>query len=98
MRKTLASMVLLVFFPTICFAEQSATISEPGAFEATWDSDGPFTIGLRFRVNQPINITAFGVFDESSNGLAVSHETRLWGLFGTPIFTATVPAGQRRTD
>jgi hypothetical protein len=95
MRLSLALLLLMGFLAHSANAannEQSAAVFSPGALEHAW-TDGPFTMGFKFRVNQPIAITAVGVFDDGNNGLAAPHAVRLWDALRTPIYTTTVPAG-----
>lgn len=72
---------------------QTAAVLRTGVEERAWDTDGPFTLGFRFRVNQAILVTSFGVFDHEGDGLTVPHPIRLWSVTGTPLHSVTIPAG-----
>jgi hypothetical protein len=73
--------------------EQTAAVLRTGVEERAWDTDGPFTLGFRFRVNQAILVTSFGVFDHEGDGLNVPHPIQLWSATGTPLQSVTIPAG-----
>ena len=44
--------------------------------------NGPFTLGWEFTVSQAITVNALGVFDDSQNGLAASHDVGIWNNAG----------------
>src|SRR5262245_57120066 len=51
------------------------------------------TLGWRFTVNQPISITALGIFDSGQDGLAQSYSIGIWNSGGTMIASGTVSSG-----
>jgi hypothetical protein len=53
----------------------------------------PFTLGWEFTVNTPVTVDGLGVFDDSLDGLAESHDVGLWNSTGTLLTSTTVLAG-----
>ncbi len=77
-----------------------ALIAHAGTLGATLSNltgeslgNGPFTLGWSFTVNSGIDVTALGVFDDSQDGLAESHDVGIWDSTGTLLASATVSAG-----
>ena len=71
------------------------TNSGPGiiatsAFADTYGFD--FTVGT-----DPLLVTALGIWDENSNGLANSHSIGLWTNSGTLLGMVTIPSGNSAT-
>jgi hypothetical protein len=56
-------------------------------------SNGPFTLGWEFQDNSTVDVTSLGVFDDSLDGLAESHEVGIWNSSGVLLASATVAAG-----
>ncbi|HEY1415932.1 MAG TPA: PEPxxWA-CTERM sorting domain-containing protein [Caulobacteraceae bacterium] len=55
--------------------------------------NGPFTLGWEFTVNTTVTVYDLGVFDDSLDGLAVSHDVGIWDSGGALLTSATVAAG-----
>ncbi len=53
----------------------------------------PFTLGWQFSTSQSINVTGLGVFDDSQDGLTVSHDVGIWDSLGNLMGMTTVSAG-----
>ena len=51
------------------------------------------TVGWGFTVVSPIEVTDLGYYDIGGDGLTASHDVAIWTSGGTPLLTATVPAG-----
>jgi len=52
-----------------------------------------FTLGWSFTVVDTINLVGLGVFDDSQDGLADSHEVGLWDSGGNLLVSTTVASG-----
>lgn len=76
------------------FAASVPAIDWSGDTEQTY-TDGPFTIGYRFRVNpaSDIVVTSLGAYDMGRDGLAASHQVAIWRVDGFRLFRTTVPGG-----
>lgn len=48
------------------------------------------TMGWTFNVTSPVSVTALGLFDHASNGLADDHEVGLWNASNTLLSSVTV--------
>ncbi len=64
-----------------------------GAFAST----GSATVGFRFSTDDTIFVSALGVFDRFSDGLATAHEIGLWTDDGALLASVTVGAGTAGT-
>ena len=53
----------------------------------------PWSLGWSFVTNQAIEVTDLGVFDDSQDGLAESHDVGLWDSNGVLLASATVGSG-----
>ena len=53
----------------------------------------PFTLGWKFSTNSAISVTGLGVFDDSQDGLAESHEVGIWNSNGNLLASTTVAIG-----
>jgi hypothetical protein len=69
-------------------------------FASTFDNltgqslgNGPFTLGWRFTINTPITVNWLDLFDDSQDGLAVSHGIGIWDAGGTLLVSGTVAGG-----
>ena len=51
------------------------------------------TLGWRFTVNQPISVSALGIFDSGQNGLAQSYSIGIWNSGGGLVASGTVSSG-----
>ncbi len=67
--------------------------------ESTFASSGAFTLGYQVIVgNQPVQLTALGLWDEDADGLAASHDVGIWNATGSSeLAHVTVPAGSSST-
>jgi hypothetical protein len=92
MRTSLTLLIVLALLCQVEAQEQTAVVLSAG-IEHAWDTDGPFTVGFRFRVLQPISITSVGVFDHEENGLINPHVVGLWTVDGSDLMSVTIPAG-----
>jgi hypothetical protein len=88
------------FFAACALLAVSAAAAHAGTLAFTFDnttgeslSDGPFTLGWSFTVNSGIDVTALGVFSDSEDGLAESHDVGLWDSAGDLLASTTVDAG-----
>jgi len=82
----------MVQFLTITGHAQPAAVS----FEDTTSIFGNvdnLTRGYTFRVNQPFEITALGIFDSDQDGLFDAHTVTLWNVAGIAVASVSVPAG-----
>jgi hypothetical protein len=53
-----------------------------------------YTVGTQFTVGtSDLSVTSLGIWDESQDGLAVSHDVGLWNSGGTLLGSVTVPSG-----
>lgn len=52
-----------------------------------------YTLGYQFRVNNPIAVNAFGLFDFQGDGLAGGHDIALWTDAGALIVQTTIGPG-----
>lgn len=57
----------------------------------------PFTLGFSFTAQNAMNLTALGIFDDSQNGLAESHQLGLWDAGGNLLASATIGSGTSGT-
>jgi hypothetical protein len=53
----------------------------------------PFTLGWQFTTSTAFNVTALGVFDDSQDGLTVSHAIGIWDSGGNLLASTTVASG-----
>lgn len=73
-------------------AESSAVIVPPGGFDSVFPAAGT-THGWRFTIENPIKVTALGLFDKGNNGLQVSHAVGLWDEEGGLVGSVVVASG-----
>jgi hypothetical protein len=59
--------------------------------------NGPFTLGWEFTLRTTIKVTGLGVFDDSLDGLAESHDVGLWDTSGNLLTSGTVGSGTAGT-
>lgn len=65
-----------------------------GQYDDNNPTNGPFTLGYRFRVETDIEVTELGVYDQGGDGLHTNHTVAIWSVGGgAPIVSATVPSG-----
>jgi PEP-CTERM motif len=94
MKKLTGVCALLATFPVVLHAVQPAVSWNGSQAQFFTDNDGPFTSGFRFRADADLTVTSLGAFDYLGDGLATAHTVGIWSLNGgTPLATATVPAG-----
>ncbi|MDD5556975.1 MAG: DUF4082 domain-containing protein [bacterium] len=55
--------------------------------------NGPFSVGWRFDVLQPVTVTGLGWYDQGGDGLEEAHTVGLWGPDRALRHSATVPSG-----
>lgn len=83
---------LVLSFSSLAKADTVALTSVTGGLLATSASDQLY--GWIFTANAPLTVTSLGVFDDGSDGLAISHSV---GIFNetteTLLGSTTVPAG-----
>ncbi len=90
MRKLMACLVALV---ATAGAVNAAPLFSVTNTTSTSLANPPFTLGSQFQVSQSGTITALGIFDLGSNGLAEGHAVGLWTNSGTLLASTTIPAG-----
>lgn len=56
-------------------------------------ANGPYTLGWEFTTTSQITVSELGVFDDSQDGLLVSHQVGIWNSVGTLLGMTTVQAG-----
>ncbi len=61
-------------------------------------NDGPWNLGMRFRVDGPVSVNELAYYNHLDDGLAASHTVRIYesnddGATGTVIAAVTIPAG-----
>src|SRR5262245_9723104 len=84
-----ASAILLSLVLTLCSSADVA-LTFTGGFP---DTPAPgYTQGWRFHVNEPITVSALGVWDQNADGLLESHQVGIWTLGGTLLTSTTVQA------
>jgi hypothetical protein len=59
----------------------------------SWEATATATIGQRVTVERPIIVTALGIVDSGTPGLASQHDVGLWSDSGTLFASGTVAAG-----
>lgn len=73
-------LVTLTYCDSLAFANVAAIVN-PGAFESGYPiAPTDMSIGWRFFVEEPIQITHLGLFDWGDDGLAGPHTVALWKL------------------
>ena len=89
--------VLVVLLVALCGALPllAAPIPAITVTDLTGETLGnpPFTLGWQFSTSQSINVTGLGVFDDSQDGLTVSHDVGIWDSLGNLMGMTTVSAG-----
>ena len=91
----LALALALLGFCLPVMSQADTMALQTGGF--TWSYYSDTTIGWQFDLSSPVKVTALGFLDRDGN-MVDSHPVGIWDAIGTLLASATVQAGDPKTD
>lgn len=91
-RPVLSTLLASAAFLAAPFAARADTVGFTTTGGSLLGSNGA-TFGYTFTLATPVRVTQLGFWDYQSDGLLAAIPVTIWNDSGTPLATATVPAG-----